>query len=319
MNKLDLLSMSLKSLWRRKTRTILTILGVVIGTAAIIIMLALGIAMDQGFKDQLQQMGSLNIIEVQSQYFEPQPNNRNNQALLLDAAAVERFKELSGVEAVMPQKSVFMRIVSGKMVGDISIIGVNPENLEAFDYKIEEGRLLLPSDKEAILFGNQVMNQFYNSRLRDPWANASMNPPRVDLITDRLILTADMEYGQRRRSNTDSGYKPPKPHKAKGVGILTMSNDEKDYNAYMNLTVLEKIIAEDQKGNRDSRPQPGINSQNQYNTIKVKVADINQVVAVQDKIKSLGYQVFSLTDMLNEMKKTPRTLQAILGAPGKSE
>ena len=87
----------------------------------------------------------------------------------------------------------------------------------------------------------------------------------------------------------------------------------------MNLTVLGKIIAEDQKGNRDSRPQPGINSQNQYNTIKVKVADINQVVAVQDKIKSLGYQVFSLTDMLNEMKKTPRTLQAILGAPGKSE
>ena len=62
MNKLDLLSMSLKSLWRRKTRTILTILGVVIGTAAIIIMLALGIAMDQGFKDQLQQMGSLILL-----------------------------------------------------------------------------------------------------------------------------------------------------------------------------------------------------------------------------------------------------------------
>lgn len=316
MNKFDLLSMSLKSLWRRKTRTILTILGVVIGTAAIIIMLSLGIAMDQGFKDQLQQMGSLNIIEVQSQYFGPQPNNRNNQAVLLDAAAVERFKELSGVEAVMPQKSVFMRVVSGKMVGDISIIGVNPENLEAFDYKIEEGRLLLPSDKEAILFGNQVMNQFYNSRLRDPWANAPMNPPQVDLITDRLVLTADMEYGQRRRSNTDSDYKPPKPHKVKGVGILTMSNDEKDYNAYMNLTVLEKIIAEDQKGNRETRLQPGVNNQNQYDTIKVKVADINQVVAVQDKIKEWGYQVFSLTDMLNEMKKTSRTLQAILGGIG---
>lgn len=316
MNKSDLLSMSLKSLWRRKTRTILTIVGVVIGTASIIIMLSLGIAMDQGFKEQLKQMGSLNTIEVQAQFSQPQPNDRNNKPALLDAAAVTRFKEIDGVEAVMPQKSTNMRVVSGKMVGDLTIIGVNPENLEAFDYKIEKGRLLLPSDKEAILFGNQVINNFYNSRLRDPWANAPMNPPQVELITDRLILTADMEYGQRRRSNTDADYKPPKPHKARGIGILAMSNDEKDYNAYMNLTVLEKIIAEDQKGNRESRPQPGVNNQNQYDTIKVKVADINQVVAVQDKLKEWGYQVFSLTDMLNEMKKTSRTLQAILGGIG---
>ncbi len=121
---------------------------------------------------------------------------------------------------------------------------------------------------------------------------------------------------QRRRSNTDSDYKPPKPHKAKGIGILVMSNDEKDYSVYMNLTVLEKIIAEDQKGNRELRNQPGVNTQNQYDTIKVKVADINQVASVQDKLKALGYQVYSLTDMLNEMKKTSRTLQAILGGIG---
>ncbi len=195
MNKSDLLSMSLKSLWRRKTRTILTVLGVVIGTASIIIMLSLGIAMDEGFKEQLKQMGSLNIIEVQQGFSGPQPTGRNEPAVVLDAAAVSRFKELAGVEAVMPQKSAFMRVVSGKMIGDFSIIGINPENLEAFDYKIQEGRLLLSTDKEALLFGNQVMNQFYNSRLRDPMANAPMNPPQVDLITDRLVLTADMEYG----------------------------------------------------------------------------------------------------------------------------
>lgn len=313
MNKFDLLGMSLKSLWRRKTRTLLTVLGVVIGTTSIIIMLSLGIAMDQGFKEQLKQMGSLNIIEVQGNYEGSIPTGESRQAALLDAAAVNRFSKLNEVEAVMPRKSAFMRVVSGKMVGDISIIGVIPQHLVAFDFNVQEGRLLLASDKEAILFGNQVMSQFYDSRLRNPMANGSSNPPQVDLVTDRLILTADMEYGQRRRSNTDADYKPPEPHAAKGIGILTMSNDEKDYSAYMNITTLEKIIAEDQKGNRELRTQSGTT---QYDTIKVKVREIDQVVAVQDKIKAMGYQVYSLTDMLNEMKKTSRTLQAILGGIG---
>ena len=315
MRKSDLLSMSLNSLWRRKTRTILTVLGVVIGTASIIIMLSLGIAMDKGFKDQLQQMGSLNIIEVHSDFYGPFMPGDNSQNKLLDAEAVNSFSQIKGVKAVMPQKSTYMRVVAGKMIGDISIIGVNPQHLEAFDFKAEEGRLLLPSDKEAILFGNQIPWQFYNSRLRDPWAYRGDAPPQVDLLSDRLILTADMEYGQRNRSNTDSNYKRPKAYKAKGVGLLQMSNGESDYNAYMNLAVLEKIIAENERNNQESRPQPS-GQQNQYDVIKVKVADINQVVAVQDQIKAMGYQTFSLTDMLESMKKTSRTLQAILGGIG---
>ena len=42
MNFLDLLTMSAGNLWRRKLRTILTVLGVVIGTASIVVMLSLG-------------------------------------------------------------------------------------------------------------------------------------------------------------------------------------------------------------------------------------------------------------------------------------
>ena len=64
MNKLDLLRMSLNSLWRRKTRTVLTILGVVIGTASIVIMLSLSTGMEQSFKEQISRMGSLTTIDV---------------------------------------------------------------------------------------------------------------------------------------------------------------------------------------------------------------------------------------------------------------
>jgi putative ABC transport system permease protein len=57
MNNLDLISMSYRNLMRRKTRAILTVLGVVIGTASIVVMLSLGLAMDKAMKESLSGMG----------------------------------------------------------------------------------------------------------------------------------------------------------------------------------------------------------------------------------------------------------------------
>ena len=64
MNKKDMIDMSLRSLWKRKVRTILTVLGVVIGTASIVVMVSIGIGMNQGFAEQLESWGSLQVINV---------------------------------------------------------------------------------------------------------------------------------------------------------------------------------------------------------------------------------------------------------------
>ena len=66
MNSIDLIRMGLKNLWRRKLRTFLTVLGVVIGTASIIIMISLGLAMTHNFTQEISRMGSLNVIDVYS-------------------------------------------------------------------------------------------------------------------------------------------------------------------------------------------------------------------------------------------------------------
>ena len=55
----DILGMSLTNLWRRKTRTILTILGVIIGTASIVVMLSLGIGLKQSMLEQVGTAGGL--------------------------------------------------------------------------------------------------------------------------------------------------------------------------------------------------------------------------------------------------------------------
>lgn len=319
MNKIDLFRMSGQNLLRRKTRSILTITGVMIGTASIVIMLSLGIAMDRQFQEQISQMGSLNIIDIQPAYYGMEMAGTNQQDVFLNDQAVAQFEKIAGVEAVMPQKTSYYKIVSGKMVGQVGVIGVNPENLEAFDFTIDEGRLLISSDKEAIIFGSQVAYNFYNPRLNNQYYGPMGDtPPEVDLISDKLLLTADMEYGERTSGSTDPEYKPPKPHEIKGVGILQQSNNEQDYNAYMNMAYLEKIIAEDRKNERNNSNERSVdeNDQNQYDTIKVKCENIEVVAAVQEKIKEMGYMASSLTDILESMKKTSRTLQAILGGIG---
>ena len=60
----DLIRMSLSNLWRRKLRTFLTILGVMIGTASIVVMVSLGLALDKATMETMESSGGLTTIQV---------------------------------------------------------------------------------------------------------------------------------------------------------------------------------------------------------------------------------------------------------------
>ena len=64
MSYIDLLRMSLSSLRRRKLRTVLTVLGVVVGTASIVVMISLGLGLNKSSMEQIEQYGGLTTITV---------------------------------------------------------------------------------------------------------------------------------------------------------------------------------------------------------------------------------------------------------------
>ena len=68
--------MSLESLFKRKVRTILTIMGVVIGTTSIVVMLSLGLGMKTALISEMESMGSLKAIEVSTagRYYDESSN-----------------------------------------------------------------------------------------------------------------------------------------------------------------------------------------------------------------------------------------------------
>ncbi|HOQ08595.1 MAG TPA: ABC transporter permease [Syntrophomonadaceae bacterium] len=323
MNKRDILHMSLVNMLRRKTRSVLTIIGVVIGTSAIVVMMSLGLAIDKTYQEQLGQMGSLSIIDVYpfAPYIEGSVSY-NPGEVRLDDQAIEQFKSIPGVEAVMPQKTAYMRVAAGRMVADMTVVGIKPELLEAFDFEVESGRLLQAGDKNAVIFGKYVSNFFFNPRLSSQrWGPNSSGQSQVDLLSNNLLITSDLSYGERRRSSdTGDDSKPPQPHEIKGVGIIKESGSEKDYQAYMNITALEEILKADERFQRSQssgRWSRGSSfQQSGYEQVKVKVADIELVEEVQKQIRNLGFESHSLLDMLNSIKEYSRTVQAILGGIG---
>ena len=96
MKRNDLLRMCLQNLMRRKSRTFLTVLGVLIGCCSIVIMVSLGIGMKETQERLLSEMGDLTIITVNA----PQGGRGK---LKLDDPLIKRLRSLSGVEAVTPK------------------------------------------------------------------------------------------------------------------------------------------------------------------------------------------------------------------------
>lgn len=139
----DLFSIGVNNLIKRKLRTFLTLLGVVIGTAAIVVLVSLSNGMDQSFQDQIEQMGSLNNIDVMKPYGNgPGPSGQNGAKLKLDDKAMKQLEAIPHVEAVLPIKETYMRIWVGKQVSDKSIIGTDPSKLEIFGAKVMKGHAL---------------------------------------------------------------------------------------------------------------------------------------------------------------------------------
>ena len=64
MRWIDLLRMSSNSLKRRKLRTFLTVLGVVIGTASVVVMISLGLGLQESMYQEIEQSGGVTSLTV---------------------------------------------------------------------------------------------------------------------------------------------------------------------------------------------------------------------------------------------------------------
>ncbi len=302
----DLINLSLKNFFRRKVRSFLTILGVTIGTAAVVVMLSLGIGMSQGFEKQMEMMGSLTTIEVNRYYHDESPRGGRQEPTTIDDKVIDKISQIKGVKVVTPVMYRSGKLISGKYVAWAQFYGISPEAMEALGYVAAEGRLLNPGEHDMLLFGAGATQNFYNPKT-SRWGNPGGRPP-VNVMTDRIEMTLDEMYGEKY---ADPNKKPAKLYKVRTAGVLEQMNGQQDWSVVVDIGYLQKIVREFNisQGSFSVTSSP-------YEQALVKVEDVNQVDQVLKEIKAMKLGTYSLQDVLKGMKEQLFMIQAVLGGIG---
>ena len=92
----DLMKMGLRNLGRRKARTALTVVGIVIGTISIVVMISIGIGMNQSFRENLMQYGSFTVINMEKNQidFDEKGNYSGEKKQKLNDKLIEKLKQI---------------------------------------------------------------------------------------------------------------------------------------------------------------------------------------------------------------------------------
>ncbi len=307
MNILDLFSLCFKNLLRRRTRSLLAIMGVVVGTCSVVLMLSIGFGLTKSYEAEIESYGNLHMITIN--YWGGESNGgKEGQKGILNDETLEDISNIEGVTAVTPVISDNMTIAAGKYIANLQIKGINPEVFEKFNYELKDGRMLTITDKNVLLFGSSVLEWFYNPQSKH------YDSKTIDVMREDLILTGDGFYGHKAGEIPEDNPKY-EVYDVKAAGVLAETNDNSDYSVYMNLEALEKIKKETAKTNKERIVQNQGKGRT-YQEALVYIQDLSFVEDINSNLKDQGYQTSSPIDWLQAMKKTSQMIQMILGGIG---
>ncbi|MGE5702519.1 MAG: ABC transporter permease, partial [Clostridia bacterium] len=129
MKLLDSLRIVWRNLWRMKLRTVLTSIGVMIGTAAIVAMISLSLGLKESAVKSLERFGNLTEMEVAPMFWDEKTQKEipPDKVKKLNYDAVLELKSIEGVEAVMPTRQLYqdVKLKIGRREGRLQVIGVD--------------------------------------------------------------------------------------------------------------------------------------------------------------------------------------------------
>ena len=307
----DLLSTAFLNLWRRKMRAFLTVLGMVIGVASIVVMVSLGIGIREATIESFAGTGSLTTIRVNSySWVDNGSGGGTSRQTELNKKAVSAFRKLDGVSAVMPFVTSYGFFKSGKYVGSAPLLGVTAEDAEAFGFELAEGKLpgAGGSATYEVVLGSWTLNDFYDPNTYRQALDKDGNPKITS--SSRMQLTFD--YRNVYPDSYSLEEENPKPlgdyYKIKITGVMSQSNNDYSYYCLMEMSQLEKLA----KTNKDFT---GF-SATKFDTVLVKCKEIEDVKFVKAAIEDMGYGTYSLQDAVEMAEESTQRVQYLLGAIG---
>lgn len=341
MNLTDLLRMSLGNLKRRKLRTFLTVLGVIIGTASIVVMISLGLGMQNSIYQEVEQSGGLTTLTVTGKSsgdtmmgYDGQNSDEPTKYITDDT--IKEFSQIEHVKLAAPMYQMSGYLLKGPYIGYIQIVGTTREALENQNIELRPGGSL-PAENSGQLefvFGNGLQTQFYEKNSgKGYWDTGEM--PDVDLEKDQMFLVLNTQAYDNARSGSGFGSgdggeqpgtrkaKPAQKYVVHSSGVVAGGPDSYNthfYNAYCDIDTLKMMLKREFAGTAiPGQPQTKSGKPYKffaYTSASVKVDDLDEVDAVSQQLRDMGYNVQSNVEYVESMKSQFAIIQAVLGGIG---
>ncbi len=308
----DLFRLVINNLNRRKARVGLTAIGVVIGTAAVVILVSLAIGLQMNATEQLYGIGDLSQIYVMPSYggdvYASGPvmggggggggvDASNSDILLLTNSAVDDLRALPNVQSVVPREylQIGLMLTYKKLMGYSSIFGVGTNDLIDLGLQAQQGTTALT--RTGVVIGYQVAQNF-----SDPNLKPGQEPPPPPDLYDQQIQITLFKYD-------NEGAEIRKNYSMHVTGVLEESGSEADWSIYLPLELV-KSMNEWGMGTRINYNKTG------YNEVIVKVADVEKTLEVRDQIIAMGFQANTMLDFVQGINNFYKVLQIVLGGVG---
>lgn len=305
----DLLKMGLRNLSRRKARTALTVLGVIIGTISIVIMISIGIGMNNSFDQQFMENGAMTVVRIEryGSIIDDEGNWLGSKEQVLDDTLVDLVKQVEHVNAVAPVLDTSAMLYSGKYETYISIRAIGHEAFTEFGYPgLLSGTYPTAENNKTVVIPKVILdNYFYNPNSRNYETKA------IDPEKDELLFKFDeWRYTRNERKKefvldlTD-------------LAIMEES-DNWEYNSYVyfDMDYFKEIYTQYANTLKLEDRKKAMAELDTYSFITINVDNIKNVTQVQEDIEAFGYVTYSEMQYLEPLQQTSDMLQMVLGAIG---
>ena len=224
MNARDLMTLVWSNLRRMKARVAMTAIGVVIGTAAVIVLVSLAAGLQRTASQDLGSNRDLTIITVLPGAFirnlGGSTSGRADEEAVLNDRALDELRRLPGVVAVTPHEPLMGSgtLRANRLAGRVQVVGIDPNTLSEMELPLASGSGRL--GRWQAVSGGRVEDQFFDPQTQRPAEEL------VDLQGQALQLVLS-------KVSADDGAPMERVVRVRVSGVLDESGGQDDYTFFL--------------------------------------------------------------------------------------
>ena len=161
----EILRIAWEGVAANKVRSLLTMLGVIIGVAAVIIMIAISAGTEAAIAEEIEELGA-NLVFIQASFSRPSPGGGNDSEPSLVYDDVEVVESVSGVVGATVDQTAFATVKADAVtLSDVPLLGTTPEFPSVRDVEIADGRFFneteLEREAKVVVLGAAVAEDLF--------------------------------------------------------------------------------------------------------------------------------------------------------------